>query len=220
MRPSFVPLRFNLVDPHVHHDIKRTLQTMLEQLEWCQKALCNFLEEKRAKFPRFYFIGDDDLLEILGQAQNPAVIQAHLKKLFQGTTTVRFNKTMTKIQSMVSAAGEVVDLDHAVATSDRVEDWLSAFADEMKSTLASLLASYLLSLTKTGEVNFEMYPSQVMCIGELVQFTDSVESSIGNGFTDLLIKVKSQLAALTNQDLSAMPVVPVSYTHLTLPTKA
>ena len=56
---------------------------MLEQLEWCQKALCNFLEEKRAKFPRFYFIGDDDLLEILGQAQNPAVIQAHLKKLFQ-----------------------------------------------------------------------------------------------------------------------------------------
>ena len=150
MRPSFVPLRFNLVDPHVHHDIKRTLQTMLEQLEWCQKALCNFLEEKRAKFPRFYFIGDDDLLEILGQAQNPAVIQAHLKKLFQGTTTVRFNKTMTTIQSMVSAAGEVVDLDHAVATSDRVEDWLSAFADEMKSTLASLLASYLLSLTKTG----------------------------------------------------------------------
>ena len=216
MRPSFVPLRFNLVDPHVHHDIKRTLQTMLEQLEWCQKALCNFLEEKRAKFPRFYFIGDDDLLEILGQAQNPAVIQAHLKKLFQGTTTVRFNKTMTKIQSMVSAAGEVVDLDHAVATSDRVEDWLSAFADEMKSTLASLLASYLLSLTKTGEVNFEMYPSQVMCIGELVQFTDSVEASIGNGFTDLLIKVKSQLAALTNQDLSAMPVVQIKVKALVM----
>jgi FkbM family methyltransferase len=34
--------------------------------------------------PRFYFIGDEDLLEILGQAQNPAVIQTHLKKLFQG----------------------------------------------------------------------------------------------------------------------------------------
>lgn len=33
--------------------------------------------------PRFYFLGDDDLLEILGQAQNPAVIQSHLKKLFQ-----------------------------------------------------------------------------------------------------------------------------------------
>ena len=48
------------------------------------KALSDFLEEKRQRFPRFYFIGDDDLLEILGQAKNPTVIQTHLKKLFAG----------------------------------------------------------------------------------------------------------------------------------------
>lgn len=42
------------------------------------------LQEKRSAFPRFYFIGDDDLLEILGQATNPTVIQSHLKKLFAG----------------------------------------------------------------------------------------------------------------------------------------
>lgn len=42
------------------------------------------LQEKRSAFPRFYFIGDDDLLEILGQATNPHVIQSHLKKLFGG----------------------------------------------------------------------------------------------------------------------------------------
>ena len=58
----------------------------------CQKALNDFLEEKRAKFSRFYFIGDDDLLEILGQAKNPAVIQSHLKKLFSGIHKVAFNK--------------------------------------------------------------------------------------------------------------------------------
>lgn len=42
------------------------------------------MQEKRSAFPRFYFIGDDDLLEILGQATNPNVIQSHLKKLFAG----------------------------------------------------------------------------------------------------------------------------------------
>jgi len=34
--------------------------------------------------PRLYFLGDDDLLEVLGQASNLSVIQTHLKKLFAG----------------------------------------------------------------------------------------------------------------------------------------
>ena len=47
-----------------------------------------FAEERRAKFPRFYFIGDDDLLEILGQSQNPSVIQVCciLESNFQRST--------------------------------------------------------------------------------------------------------------------------------------
>ncbi len=48
--------------------LKDTLETILTQLDMCQKALNDYLEEKRQKFSRFYFIGDDDLLEILGQA--------------------------------------------------------------------------------------------------------------------------------------------------------
>ena len=65
-------------------NLAKQLATMLDQLERCQKALADFLEEKRQRFPRFYFIGDDDLLEILGQAKNAEVIQTHLKKLFAG----------------------------------------------------------------------------------------------------------------------------------------
>lgn len=56
------------------HGLRDTLETILTQLDMCQKALNDYLEEKRTKFSRFYFIGDDDLLEILGQAQNPLVI--------------------------------------------------------------------------------------------------------------------------------------------------
>ena len=54
--------------------LKDTLETILTQLDMCQKALNDFLEQKRSIFSRFYFIGDDDLLEILGQAKNPVVI--------------------------------------------------------------------------------------------------------------------------------------------------
>jgi len=87
--------------------IREKLTQMLQQLDVCQRALSDFLEDKRSSFPRcgclgqqaahaqvrlwhstpcarFYFLGDDDLLELLGQSQNPTVIQSHMKKLFAG----------------------------------------------------------------------------------------------------------------------------------------
>jgi len=52
------------------------------------------------------------MLEILGQAQDPAVIQAHLKKLFAGITRVQFDESATHITAMCSAAGEVRPSPH------------------------------------------------------------------------------------------------------------
>ena len=86
------------------------LASILDQLERCQKALADFLEDKRQRFPRFYFIGDDDLLEILGQAKNPAVIQSHLKKLFAGIHRVDFSEGNSAITAMLSLDGEKVVL--------------------------------------------------------------------------------------------------------------
>ena len=79
------------------------------------------LQEKRAQFPRFYFIGDDDLLEILGQSTNPVVIQSHLKKLFAGIHSVKFDDTTSNILAMCSLEGEVVPLSSPVAISKDVE---------------------------------------------------------------------------------------------------
>lgn len=97
------------------------LTQMLDQLQRCQKALNEFLEEKRSAFPRFYFIGDDDLLEILGQSTNPIVIQTHLKKLFAGIHSVQFDEKNDNILAMKSLDGEVVPLRRQVKISPNVE---------------------------------------------------------------------------------------------------
>lgn len=56
------PKLFNLTDDMLFPQLLDRLTTMVDQLERCQKALADFLEEKRARMPRFYFIGDEDLV--------------------------------------------------------------------------------------------------------------------------------------------------------------
>jgi dynein heavy chain 2 len=116
------------------------LVVTIDQLERCQKALSDFLEEKRTKFPRFYFLGDDDLLEILGQAQNPAVIQSHLKKLFQGINSVVFDDKSTSIIAIQSLEGELAPLSSKVSVTGPVEIWLSNLSSVMIDTLSSQLS--------------------------------------------------------------------------------
>lgn len=39
-----------------------------------QKALGEYLKRQRAAFSRFYFVGDEDLLEIIGNSSEPAKV--------------------------------------------------------------------------------------------------------------------------------------------------
>ena len=86
----------------------------------CTRGQCIF-QEKRSLFPRFYFIGDDDLLEILGQSTNPNVIQTHLKKLFAGIHSVEFDEAYEHITAMKSLDGEVVPFRRKIKIQSEVE---------------------------------------------------------------------------------------------------
>jgi len=39
-----------------------------ETLEYVQKKLEDYMEEKRKKFPRFYFLSNDELIDILANS--------------------------------------------------------------------------------------------------------------------------------------------------------
>ena len=55
----------------------------VEALEKIEKKLEQYLESKRREFPRFYFLSNDELLEILAKAGNLEMIEQHLGKCFE-----------------------------------------------------------------------------------------------------------------------------------------
>ena len=61
------------------------------------------------------------MLEILGQATNPTVIQTHLKKLFAGIHQVKFDEKNEFILAMKSLEGEIVPLVNKVKINHQVE---------------------------------------------------------------------------------------------------
>lgn len=77
-----------LLDVIVIPELQKTLERLADMLAKIQKALGEYLETQRSAFARFYFIGDEDLLEIIGNSKDVTNVQRHFPKMYAGITTL------------------------------------------------------------------------------------------------------------------------------------
>ena len=135
-------------------DLESTLREAHLSLETIQKNLNDYLESKRKFFPRFFFLSNEDLIQILGDVQKPKKIQQHLKKCFEGINEVTFRKKATKPQAqddflkdeileIISKEGEKVELVSSIFPHEydgRVEEWLLELEKQMKVSIKKVIA--------------------------------------------------------------------------------
>jgi dynein heavy chain len=117
---------------------------MDEGLEKIQKSLDQYLETKRNAFPRFYFVSDDDLLEILGQSKDPPAVQKHIKKCFEGIKSIKLlppagGQRTYEANQMTSPDGETCNFVSNLVVDGAVELWLLQLEITMKRAISKLL---------------------------------------------------------------------------------
>lgn len=113
-----------------------------EILDNIQKKLEDYLEGKRASFPRFYFLSNDELLEILAHSKELDIVQLHLKTCFDNLVKLEIIQDIDII-AMFSNEGERIPFSKPQKAKNQVETWLDSIQVAMRETLFKLMKSGL-----------------------------------------------------------------------------
>ena len=93
----------------------------------CEQALSEYLERKRLAFPRFYFVSNTDLLDILSNGNNPEKVARHLVKLFDSLAALKFQPgekgSTLDASAMTAKDGEFVNLKALCRCDGQVGDF-------------------------------------------------------------------------------------------------
>ncbi|NXT68932.1 DYH5 protein, partial [Chaetops frenatus] len=168
--------------------------TMLVMYKWGSFRLCTlksltgYLEKKRLIFPRFFFVSDPALLEILGQASDSHTIQAHLLSLFDNVNRVGFHeKNYDQIISFESQEGEQVNIIEPVLAQGNVELWLGQLLNGIRKTIHTIIrqASVAINDSEFKMYDFQaMFPAQIGLLGIQIIWTRDAEKALNSTKTD------------------------------------
>lgn len=94
-------------------------------------------------------MGDEDLLEIIGNSKNVAKLQKHFKKMFAGVSSILLNEDNTVVLGISSREGEEILYKTPVSITEhpKINEWLTLVEKEMRVTLAKLLAESVTEVT-------------------------------------------------------------------------
>ncbi|XP_005102124.3 dynein heavy chain 1, axonemal [Aplysia californica] len=198
-------------EPHVikicpDENMLTDLKKCDELLDHVQKGLSEYLETKRAAFPRFFFLSDDELLEILSQTKDPMAVQPHLRKCFENISRLRFEEDL-QITKMYSGEGECVDLCESLYPVGNVEDWMSEIERVMRETVRQVIAMALPDYLEIQRTQWVLkWPGQVVIAVCQTYWSAEVAQALGkknlSEHFQVMLEQLEGLRGLVREDIS------------------
>ncbi|KAL7743998.1 hypothetical protein ACLKA6_001232 [Drosophila palustris] len=196
-------------------------------LDLISRGLEAYLEVKRVVFPRFYFLSNDELLEILAQTRIPQAVQPHLRKCFDAIYRLEFGQkeggdgkmiATNDIIAFLSPEGEKLQFGKGLKARGAVEEWLSKVEDAMfVSCKRYMRFGYQCYAAKERDEWFQDHPNQVVItVSQVYWATDihrifDAKDKTQQGVVEKMIKFESKclqdlgaLAALTRKNISSL----------------
>ncbi len=153
-------------------------------------------------FIRFFFLSNEELLEILSETKDPLRVQPHLKKCFEGINRLEFNDQQ-EITAMISVEKEVVQFKATVNPSKArgmVEKWLIQVEEQMHVSIRMIIKEALNAYeTRDRKLWVLEWPGQIVICASQVYWTKEVEESIlNNTLQEFLLKSNEQIKDTVN----------------------
>ena len=160
------------------------------KLDIIQKGLSDYLETKMIAFPRFFFLSNDELLEILAETKEPRRVQPHMKKCFDGIDKLEFQENLD-ITACMDAKGEKIPFEYSACnhklinpndSGGNVEAWLVEVEAIMRKSLAHTIDNSQVDYTRKKFMDWiKEWQGQVVLAVNQIQWTSRIENAVTEG---------------------------------------
>ncbi|XP_028393421.1 dynein heavy chain 6, axonemal-like isoform X2 [Dendronephthya gigantea] len=186
------------------------LQTCNTQMDKIHRCLEDYLETKRLIFPRFYFLSNDDLIDILSNGKDPQCIQPHLKKCFGNVRKlgIKHETNAFQVYHMISAEDECVALNKPVKIRGAIESWLATVENAIRNVIKLYLKQALSRRNEEFTPWVLGHPGQVVLTVSQILFCRDVVSCMENKERSFETLHEQQLSTLNSLvDLVMSPLL-------------